>query len=478
MLVGRTLGAPDNIVPRRLASAKAVVWRQVGEVPSLRVAYLLLAVITGIVPTAEQVVDFEREWRLTGTQAAIDRACSLARAASRWRFGPTPTVRINSGTIVDVHDTAHTTFTSGIQRVTRSVLPFWAQRTPLQLVAWTANFEAPRTLSPAETALATGEWSPAPDSSPRPEVIIPYECTWLLPEIAVDVRRATRVHSIALYSGSRTVAIGHDCIPITSAETAGAGMPGGFSNYLAALAAFTVVAPTSCASATEFAGWHRMLGGSGLAGPAIRTVELATVSDSADSAGDADALTELGLSDSETIVFVVGSHEPRKNHLALLQAAELTWRRGRDFTLVMVGGNSWNRGEFDAALGAARARGRRVVLLTAAPDELVWALYRRARFTVFPSLNEGFGLPIVESISVGTPVITSAFGSMREAGEGFGALLVDPHDDDALAEAMDELLTDDALLARLKRETAGAPQRTWGDYADELLTAFGLDAAR
>jgi glycosyltransferase involved in cell wall biosynthesis len=294
----------------------------------------------------------------------------------------------------------------------------------------------------------------------------------VLPEIAVDVRRAARTHAIARYSGSHAVAIGYDCIPITSAETAGGGMPGGFANYLAALAEFAVVAPISQSSGTEFDGWRGMLGGAGLAGPRIHTVDLATTADAGDGSNDDALLKAVGVASGETVVLAVGSHEPRKNHLALLQAAELAWRRGEAFALVMVGGNSWDTAEFDRALAAAAARGRRIILLSAAPDATVWALYRRARFTVFPSLNEGFGLPVVESISVGTPVITSNFGSMRESADGYGGLLVDPRDDEALADSIVTLLTDDALIGRLRKQTTRAPVRNWERYATELWSAF------
>ena len=125
-------------------------------------------------------------------------------------------------------------------------------------------------------------------------------------------------------------------------------------------------------------------------------------------------------------------------------------------------------------MNGLQLRGRPIESISAANDELLWSAYRLARFTVFPSLNEGFGLPIVESISCGTPVITSAFGSMSEiAGDG-GALLVDPRDDHALADAMRLLLTDEVELDRLSAQARRRPLRTWDTYAAQtwdLLTS-------
>jgi glycosyltransferase involved in cell wall biosynthesis len=474
LIAAHELGVATGGNPATLEATLGVLATGLGEATH-RSSYLLLAVTTGTIPTAEQVVAFEREWRLSGTAKALERLIATARAANRWTTGAAPLIHVERGLIVDVHDTANTRFTTGIQRVVRSTLPIWMSGHELLLVAWTAGFTAPRTMSSAENTLARGA-AVAPQIATgrdtRARIVVPFEATWILPEIAVDERRAARTRSIALYSGSRAVAIGYDCIPITSAETAGGGMPGGFARYLSALAEFDLVAPISGASATEFEGWRGMLGGAGLIGPGIRAVPLSTSLAAEEPTDDSESLAEAGIPEDAVVVLAVGSHEPRKNHLALLQAAELAWRDGVDFTLVLVGGNSWDTAGFDAAVAAARARGRSLITLSAAPDSTVWALYRRARFSVFPSLNEGFGLPVVESISRGTPVITSDFGSMREAAEGFGGVLVDPRDDEALAAAIRLLLADDSLIATLTKQTASAPQRDWAEYARELWTTL------
>ena len=117
--------------------------------------------------------------------------------------------------------------------------------------------------------------------------------------------------------------------------------------------------------------------------------------------------------------------------------------------------------------GGQRAAGRAVDTAVGVADPTLWALYRLARCTVFPSLNEGFGLPVAESLASGTPVVTADFGSMREIGAAGGALLVDPRDDHAIAGALRAVLTDDELHARLAREAATRPARGWEIYAHE-----------
>ena len=96
-------------------------------------------------------------------------------------------------------------------------------------------------------------------------------------------------------------------------------------------------------------------------------------------------------------------------------------------------------------LALAQAANRPVETVTTMPDSMLWAAYRLARCMVFPSLNEGFGLPIAESLSCGTPVVTSGYGSMAEIAAGGGALLVDPRDDHSLAAGMRTVLTDDEV---------------------------------
>jgi len=95
----------------------------------------------------------------------------------------------------------------------------------------------------------------------------------------------------------------------------------------------------------------------------------------------------------------------------------------------------------------------------------LWGAYRSARFTVFPSLHEGYGLPVAESLAAGTPAITSDFGSMLEIAVDGGALTVDPRNLDDLTDAMRTLLTDDEALTALATEATARPARDWDEYA-------------
>jgi glycosyltransferase involved in cell wall biosynthesis len=168
------------------------------------------------------------------------------------------------------------------------------------------------------------------------------------------------------------------------------------------------------------------------------------------------------------VVVVVGSHEPRKNHLAVLEAAESMWRSGQLFDLIFAGGSSWGGSMFDNYLQELAAQGFPVRVYERVEERSLWALYRLAHFSVFPSLLEGYGLPVAESLASGTPVISSNHGSMAEIGRGGGAVLVDPRDSAALASAMTSLLVDNDLRNRLAGEARARVFPTWDQYSDSL----------
>lgn len=143
----------------------------------------------------------------------------------------------------------------------------------------------------------------------------------------------------------------------------------------------------------------------------------------------------------ERYVVCVGTLEPRKNLPGLVEA----WRRldRGDVGLVLVGPSGW--GEV-----TDRSTFPPNVTMTGFVDGLTRdALYRGAVASCYPSLFEGFGLPVLESMALGCPVVTSAGTSTAELVEGGAGLAVDPRDADAIGAAISSILDDDALRARL-----------------------------
>jgi glycosyltransferase involved in cell wall biosynthesis len=180
----------------------------------------------------------------------------------------------------------------------------------------------------------------------------------------------------------------------------------------------------------------------------------------------------VGVEESPVpIVLCVGSFEGRKNQLAVIDASEVLWRRGRAFQLVLVGGSAqpWFK-DVDHRIADLILSGRPISRLTKVSERTLASSYRAARFSVFPSLHEGYGLPVVESLAAGTPVIATSYGSVGAIAAKGGCVLIDPRDIGSIADEMERLLLDDAALAALEREIAERPARDWDDYARDVRT--------
>ncbi|MBB2922886.1 glycosyltransferase family 1 protein [Cellulomonas cellasea] len=431
--------------------------------------WLTLAVLGTRLPTDREVLAASRRGMLDGPLGTVHAALDLIDTTR----APEP-VRIATGeVVVDVHNTARTTFFTGIQRVARECARRWARDHPVTLIGWTDELTCPVELQgPGLGRLVDG--AAEVPTAPRTRVV-PWRSEYLIPELAAERPRTERLHAMAAYTTTSVGAIGFDLVPLTSSETAIAGLPAEFAGHLAAAGRFSRIGTISEAAAQEYRGWRTMLGGAGLPGPDIRSVFLAAevVEPTAEElAASRDRLMIADL----PMVLCVGSHEPRKNHMAVLQAAEDLWRKGHQFSLTFIGGNSWNSDRFHHRVTELQNRNRPVETISGADDSLLFSAYRLARFTVFPSLNEGFGLPVAESLASGTPVITSDFGSMLEIAADGGALLVDPRDDQSISRGMETLLQDDAAYARLRDEASRRDVRAWDAYAAELWDYFLDDA--
>lgn len=197
------------------------------------------------------------------------------------------------------------------------------------------------------------------------------------------------------------------------------------------------------------------------AGPVFRPVPPAEVS---------DACTRHGLTPGRFLLYV-GVLEPRKNVPMLLQAFARIAEQFPDVPLVIVGKKGWM---YDAIFAELTALGlaERVVFTGYVPEADLPRLYGGARAFVYPSLYEGFGLPVLEAMQCGTPVVTTEISSMPEVA-GDAALLVQPGDVGGLADALTCVLSDDALAADLKRRgLARAALFSWERCARETRAVY------
>ncbi len=315
-------------------------------------AWLVLAAINGRMPTADEVVRAVRKAELDGPAAAV------IAVIREWIAGGQHDRRrvtiVTGRHLLDVQHTSRTDFATGIQRVTREVTRRWLIAHDAAPIGWREDFSGMRLLSRPEIHRAC--WGGPPVTIPTDDdTIVPWNCTYILPELAAESSRAGHLQTMAQFSNNTLNMIGYDLVPMTTAETSHEGLVPGFARNLAAARYARVIVPISAAAGGEYLGWRSMLAGSGLPGPRIEPVLLPAEAPPEDR-DVLDAARARLVIGALPLVLVVGSHEPRKNHLAVLHAAELLWREGQQFSLTFIGGNAWNSGEFTATLDPAGSR--------------------------------------------------------------------------------------------------------------------------
>lgn len=392
--------------------------------------------------------------------------------------------------LLDLTHTSHTRARTGIQRVCRSLHTALAGRPEGVLAVCYDHYERTwrslrgwerRNVAPASTAGAAGRgarwpwWAKAAGwirrtaqgSNATPALHLPPSASGglVVPELfSPQVGRALPA-LLARVTGPR-VALFHDAIVLRLPELSPQKTVARFPTYLQELLEFDGIAAVSENSRQALVDYWRWLGAA--RPPPVVALPLGLDAPMPSPGGGTRA------PDAPPVVLSVGSIEGRKNHVALLDACETLWRRGLRFELRLIGLAHPQTGR--AALGrirALQAAGRSLHYDGPVPDAELQSAYRDCIFTVYPSLMEGFGLPVLESLSHGKPCLCSASGALGESARGGGCLTLDRVDAPDLASAIDRLLSDAGCLERLTQAARGRTFKPWPAYAAELTAWMG-----
>ena len=463
------------------------------------VAYVLTQAFHCRVPTAAMATSLRMAFE-AGSVAAVHQTLIQA---SEYQTSPQAAAPLVPGgsLAIDVTQTTGVRYTSGIQRVVRSLAQHVRQLEPdAQLIRWAnrARCFTPLTAADVEQLL---EAEPLPSSSrlrsrspgarvlrqigraaswptrrikrslqrysmkarqrrsSEPSVFL-WDKSLLVPELVVEASHIEAIRFVCNATPLRSTMVFFDAIPIRYPEFFD---PVIHSTYLRSLSLARDMDAVSCISRTARdqlenllammpRRWQPLVGvhylGADL--PNRGAVETATF--------------------DRLVVLCVGTVEPRKNQLRILRAMVAAQEAGADFTGVFAGYPGWLNSEFRSALATALARGHSLLLHESVTNAELRGLYQAAAFTIYASLDEGFGLPIIESLRHGRPCITSDRGSMREIADlTGGCLLIDPEDTADMATAIAGLFEVPDDLARLTLEAEQAEWPDWREYTEQLV---------
>jgi glycosyltransferase involved in cell wall biosynthesis len=256
-------------------------------------------------------------------------------------------------------------------------------------------------------------------------------------------------------------AIFHDAIPLRHPHITWPQSVARHPGYMKLLAGFDRVWAVSAASRRDLLEFWRWQGVAKL--PPVEVLSLG-----ADFNGMARVTARVVPTDAARLL-CVGILEPRKNQAFLLQAGMALWDAGMDFELHFAGRVNPHFGPpILARLKELKRRYPGLHYHDAPDDAAMAALYANARASVFPTLAEGCGLPLLESLWMGVPCVCSDLPVLRENADGGGCLTVAPNDLAAWTETLRDVLTDEALAARLQNEATTRALPTWRETAETL----------
>lgn len=403
-----------------------------------------------------------------------------AAAALRGLSPPDP-----SALVVDVSHTLRFHANGGIQRVVRSLasrlqesgaphlfarfcrqsrayLPLGADAAERLAVPPSRRSPAARFASRAWEALRRGG---RPDG---PTALFLWDRPILIPELVAEGERVDALCALLASAPLASTLVFYDAIPLRHPEFFGTGIRAGYASYLRLL---RHVDGVSCISAAVADDVRTILPLVDRRDPppvlAIHALgaDFRVVATPRDAGGPTVGKTAA----DRPLVLCVGTIEPRKNQLRILDAMVRAQSLGSRFTGVFVGNAGWLNGAFREALARRIADGYSLELHENVDDGRLAGFYARAAFTVYCSIAEGFGLPIIESVMRRKVCVTSRRGSMQEVAERLGGcVLVDPDDTDEIAGAITRLLAEPGVLAAHQREADAAHWPGWADYAFEL----------
>ena len=285
--------------------------------------------------------------------------------------------------------------------------------------------------------------------------------TVLFPEV-FEVGGNSVCSGLRLLRG-RKFAIFHDALPLLFPEWCTFKSIAQHREYMLALSQFDGVISVSKASLDDLKAFWLSQSISESQWPACEVIHLASFNDATrdepQSAHPKDRFQFL----------MIGTLEARKNHIGVLQGCRSLWDLGLDFHLTLIGGVNRKTGlESKNIISELVAKGYPISWKGAVTQETVRCAYRECDAVLFPSLYEGFGLPVVEAMSFRKPVICTPYGALSEVAEQGGCHILRDATSESIAEGVKLLVEDREYYGRLFQELESVSSRSWSDVTSDI----------
>lgn len=374
---------------------------------------------------------------------------------------------------LDITHTSHTFAATGIQQVCRAIAARWPQEATVVFDRYAGRWRTPDRHERARLQYVPGSRPPRSRGSRwnRTQKIRGTLAKWtrsateipgdglFCPEI-FDPNRDSALFSPRICPGNPRVALFHDAIALKFSQQSPRKTVDRFPEYLRKLASFDHVIAVSQSSRKDLIKfWDRENIHSR---PDVSVIPLGLPHH------DYTPRARESFPEFPRRLLMVGTLEARKNHLALLEACEALWYQGSSFELDLAGMDNRETGK--SAVQKVRSlqhHNHPVTWHGPVSGNRLAELYQKADIVVYPSLHEGFGLPVYEALAHSIPVLTSNNSALKEAAQDGGCHLCEPTQK-GIQDALYQLLHDPHRYAQLIREAQARPVRTMDDFVRDL----------
>lgn len=279
---------------------------------------------------------------------------------------------------------------------------------------------------------------------------------WVTGEQMMDLLQFAEKHDL------QTVAVFHDAIAIDFPDLVNAKFRRNHMDYLKAMTHCDLVLANSRHSWKRF---RRFVEEDGEGKPIVDFVELAGAI-----SGTARNFKQNRM-DGTIRALCVGSLDPRKNHQRLIRAFESIWETNPEIPLelVLVGGQYDAGNDLSVWVESKVKEHKQLIWMGRVSEEILAEQYAACHFTCFPSLVEGFGIPLLESLWQGRPCLCSNEGVVGDLAQRGGCATCDVKDEESIEAGIMRMIQDADYYKRLSLEAINRNIRTWGEYGIEFV---------